>query len=194
MNESTIEKYTETIGYEERAVTSHTWLLVTERHVSIIETWLNYSGVALIMLLMFFTTAEVASRYLLNRPFMGNLDITEMIMVVIVFFGAAYTQRFGSHITVDMFVKMLRGRLYHTFKSLGMALSLMVFAVIAIYGFKGSLEAWAYGDVTASILWPRWPTRLCLAIGSLLLCTRCAIQMLQHLTQAISGIERKDLV
>lgn len=185
---------TKNAGQGERAVSSHFWLQNTDRRVSILETWLNYIGVTFIMFLMFFTAFDVGSRYLLNRPFPGNMDITEMVMVVMVFFAAAYTQRLGGHVTVDVFVKMLKGRGYHLVKSFVMALSLLVFAVIAIYGFKGALEAWQYGDVSPSILWPRWPVRVSLGIGSLFLCVRFVIQILQHLAQVVAGVERKDLV
>ncbi len=146
------------------------------------------------MFIMFYTTADVVGRYILNRPVPGTLDMTEMTMVVMVFFGIAYTQRLGGHITVNYFIIKLKGRSYHLVKSMGMLLSLLAFGVIAYYGFKGMAEALGYGDVSASILWPTWPIRLCLAIGSTFLGVRFLIQALQHLNQAIIGVERKDLV
>ena len=164
-----------------------------ERVVSVIETWLNYVGVYLIMFLMFFATGGVIGRYFFNRPFSGYWDLAEMMLVAVVFFGIAYTQRTGGHIRVELFLtRAIRGRAYHIIEFFTSLLSLVVFAFIASNGLERALYSYAHGDVTAAVLWPTWPSMMCVPIGSFLLCIRFFIQMFQHLLQVVSTVESKN--
>jgi TRAP-type mannitol/chloroaromatic compound transport system permease small subunit len=68
-----------------------------EGNVRIIENWLNLCSVFIIMFLMFFATAEILGRYLFNSPIPGHVEIVELIMAGVVFFGIAYTGRVVCH-------------------------------------------------------------------------------------------------
>ena len=170
-------------------MTGHTSVLhYLDKGVSAIERTLNYIAVGLIILLMFFSTAAVSSRYLFNEPLWGYIDIAEIIMVIVVFFGLAYTQWAGGHVRVELFItRYIKGRLHYAIEALTTFLSLILFVFITIYGFKGAYEAWAINDITLSIYWPIWPIKLCLAIGSLVLCLRFSVQVFQHTSKAITG-------
>ncbi|MBU2607898.1 MAG: TRAP transporter small permease [Chloroflexi bacterium] len=156
--------------------------------VSAIERALNYIAVGLIIVFMFFSTAAVSSRYLFNKPLSGYIDIAEITMVIVVFFGLAYTQWAGAHVRVELFItRYIKGRLHYLTEAFTTFLSLIFFAFITVYGFKGTLEARAINDITLSIYWPIWPIKLCLAIGSLVLCFRFIVQVFQHVSRAITG-------
>jgi len=161
-----------------------------DKGVSALERALNYVAVGLIILFMFFSTAAVSSRYLFNEPLWGYIDIAEIIMVIVVFFGLAYTQWAGGHVRVELFItNWIKGRLHHVTEAFTTFLSLILYIFIAVYGFKGALEARAINDITLYIYWPTWPIKLCLAIGSSALCLRFAVQVFQHATKAISGTD-----
>jgi C4-dicarboxylate transporter DctQ subunit len=169
-------------------------LIHIEGWLSAIETVINYAAVILILFLMFFTTFGVAARYVFNRPFAGHVDVPEMVMAVVVFMALAYTQRTDGHIRIELFVtRVLKGRLYHVVESLTLLLSVAVFVLITVYSFRSALDALAVGDVTPAIYWPTWPAKLCVPVGSFFLCVRFTIQLLQHLAQAVIGVERRYL-
>ena len=174
------------VGLETTAWRRFSFAVYLERGFSVIETGLNYTGVVLIIFLMFFVTTGVLGRYFFNQPLAGYWDMAEMMLAVLVFFGIAYTQRMGGHIRIDLFITRLRGRSYHIAEFLSLLLSLGIFAVIGFYGLKRALYAYASGDVSISMLWPIWPAMMSVAIGSFLLCARFIIQMFQHLVQAVS--------
>jgi C4-dicarboxylate transporter DctQ subunit len=165
-----------------------------EGKVRIIENWLNLCSVFIIMFLMFFATAEILGRYLFNSPIPGHVEIVELIMAGVVFFGIAYTERVGGHVRMELFVtRVLKGRAYHIAEVITASLSLFVYLFILVYTFKASLFSLQIGDNTAYLYWPTWPSKFAIPLGSLFLCIRFVIEIIQHSCQAIAGTEMRDL-
>ena len=159
-----------------------------------IEDWLNLASVFIIMFLMFFATTEIVGRYLFNSPVPGHVEIVELIMAGVVFFGIAYTERVGGHVRMELFVtRVLKGRAYHSAEAITAALSLFVYIFILIYTFKASVFAFQIGDNTAYLYWPTWPSKFAVPLGSFFLCIRFLIEIIQHLAQAVSGVEMREL-
>jgi len=112
----------------------------------------------------------------------------------VVFFGIAYTQRVDGHVRMELFVtRVLRGRSYHIAEGITTALSLVVYLFIFIYSFKAALFSLQVGDTTAYLYWPTWPSKFAIPLGSLFLCMRFAIEIVQHTAQAIVGGENRHL-
>jgi C4-dicarboxylate transporter DctQ subunit len=169
-------------------------LLFIEGNIRHIEDLLNLASVFIIMFLMFFATTEIVGRYLFNSPVPGHVEIVELIMAGVVFFGIAYTERVGGHVRMELFVtRVLKGRAYHIAEAITAALSLFVYIFILIFTFKASVFAFQMGDNTAYLYWPTWPSKFAVPLGSLFLCIRFLIEIIQHVSQAISGIEMREL-
>ena len=167
---------------------------VIERIISTIEDWLNLASVFIIMFLMFFATTEILGRYLFNSPVPGHVEIVELIMAGVVFFGISYTERVDGHVRMELFVtRVLKGRAYHIAETISTILSLFVYLFIFIYSFKAAMFAFQVGDTTSYIYWPTWPSKLAIPIGSFVLCIRFTIEMIQHIAQVIVGVEMRDL-
>ncbi len=165
-----------------------------EGFLSRIEDWLNLASVFIIMFLMFFASTEIIGRYLFNFPIPGHVEIVELIMAGVVFFGIAYTERVDGHVRMELFVtRVLKGRAYHMAEVITATLSLFVYLFILIYTFKFALFSFQVGDVTPYINWPTWPSKLAIPIGSLFLCIRFVIELVQHVAQLIVGGEMRHL-
>jgi C4-dicarboxylate transporter DctQ subunit len=167
---------------------------VIEGTVSTIENWMNLASVFIIMFLMFFATTEILGRYLFNAPVPGHVEIVELIMAGVVFFGIAYTERIGGHVRMELFVtRVLKGRSYHLAEAISAALSLFVYIFILVYSFNAAMYSYHLGDTTSFIYWPTWPSKLAIPIGSFMLCIRFIIEIIQHIAQVIVGVEARDL-
>lgn len=70
------------------------------------------SQVALVVLgiLMLLTTADVALRYLLNRPIAGAFELVEFMIVIVAFLTMAHTQTEKGHISVEFVMARLPQR------------------------------------------------------------------------------------
>jgi len=85
--------------------------------MSILEKWLHrcelallYVGVLATFAMMCLTSADALSRYLLNRPILGAMEITEKyLMVAAIFLGLSYGYRGGLFIRVTFLVDRLSG-------------------------------------------------------------------------------------
>jgi len=169
-------------------------LRVIEGDLRHIEDWLNLASVFIIMFLMFFATTEILGRYIFNAPVPGHVEIVELIMAGVVFFGIAYTERVGGHVRMELFItRILKGRAYHIAEAITTTLSLFVYLFILVYTFKFALFSFQVGDTTAYIYWPTWPSKFAIPLGSLFLCIRFVIELIQHVSQAVAGVEMRDL-
>lgn len=73
-----------------------------ERFTLVINRFLTTIGSIGLASLMFLTVADVAGRYLLNRPVPGAFELTEMSMVLIVFLALGLAQHHREHIALDL--------------------------------------------------------------------------------------------
>src|SRR5436853_5208257 len=74
---------------------------------------LGFSAAVLLFCLMTLTTADVVGRYIFNWPLRGAFEITELLLLTLIFAGLPLASRADEHVTLD-FIDMLlgnRGRL-----------------------------------------------------------------------------------
>jgi len=86
-------------------------------HTSEAGVWLDRAlGAAaaiLLFSLMMLTTADVIGRYIFNWPLRGAFEITELLLLTLIFAGLPLASRADEHVTLD-FIDMIlsaRGRL-----------------------------------------------------------------------------------
>jgi len=167
-----------------------------DRWVSPVETGLNIAGALLIFFLMLFTMGEVVGRYFFNRPILGHVEIVEMVMAGVVFFGLASTQKIGGHPRMELFLTRVlkERRSRYIVESITLLLALFLFIVLTIYSTEVSfLSSIRVGDVTPSLFWPTWPSKLCIPVGGFVLCFRLVIEIVQNVSRAVVGVERREL-
>lgn len=61
-------------------------------------------SVVVLILMMLLTVTDVFLRAVLNKPIIGTTEITEQMMVAVVFLGLGWCALQGRHISVDLFV------------------------------------------------------------------------------------------
>lgn len=98
-----------------------------------------WGGVVLLFSLMIFTFVAVVMRYFFNSPFSGDLEITQMLSVGIVWLGIAWGQVKKSHISVTLFTSRLSPTNQMVFETATLMLLLGVAAVITWQGALNTL-------------------------------------------------------
>jgi TRAP-type transport system small permease protein len=73
---------------------------------------LGAAAALLLLGLMMITTADVIGRYIFNRPLRGAFEITELLLLVLIFAGLPLVSRADEHVTMDFIDGLLgqRGR------------------------------------------------------------------------------------
>lgn len=124
------------------------------------------AGIA-ILAMMLLTCADVFMRYLFNAPIEGALDLTQMLMVVIVFFALAYCGWTGGHVVVDLLRELLPPKLLIP---LAIFVNAVGAAIMLAIAWQSLLSARAYmetGETPMTLLVPKYPFILVVSFGAL---------------------------
>lgn len=134
--------------------------------------------------LMLLTTADAASRYLLNSPITGAYEITEKyLMVAGMFLGFAYAYRRGVFIRVTFLADRLPEALKLTCHYLAQIISLAYCLIIVFATLREALRASADGTTLSTVPLPVAPAYFLVPLGFLAM----TIFMLIDLARVRSG-------
>lgn len=153
-----------------------------DRKVAVVENVFNAVGAMFIVIVMIYMCCEVLSRKFLGRPLPGVIDWVELAMGTFAFLGAAYCQRVGGHVRMELVMGRLRGRILWATEALAVAIALFYISVIAYKSFSEDFM-WAVelGDSTMDIELPVWPSKLVVPIAMTLLAIRLSINLWGYL-------------
>jgi len=130
-----------------------------------------------LLLMMFLTTADVTLRYFLNRPIKGAFELSEFMMVVIVFFGLAYTAAQRGHVSVELVVSRFGERVQALIDSVTSLLSLGIFSLITWQTALNAKAAWLSGEVSMDLQLPVFVFKSLVPLGSLVLCLELLVSL-----------------
>lgn len=130
-----------------------------------IEDAANLLAAFAIMALMILGVLQIVLRTVFNTPIDGYIDLVELSMASMAFLGAAYTQRLGSHIRMELLIGNLKGRSLWAVEALGTALAMFIIGVLIYYSYGHFLRAFTLGDTTIDAEYPVWPSKLLVPIA-----------------------------
>lgn len=143
-----------------------------------IEDFANFVAALAIFLLMLLGTTQIVMRSVFNSPIAGYIDLVELSMAGMAFLGAAYCQRLGAHIRMEILVGHLRGRWLWGFEIFGTLVALTIIGVLIWYGWGHFLRSYELGDTTIDAEFPVWPSKLLVPIAFSLWFVRLFIQFM----------------
>jgi TRAP-type C4-dicarboxylate transport system permease small subunit len=118
---------------------------------------LGVAASAILLAMMFLTFVDVVARYLFNFPLRGGFEITELMLLVLIFAGLPLVSRADEHVTMDFIDRMLPPQA-------GLVLVRIVHALCAAVMFFLTWQVWlkartiaGYGDTTDVIKIPVAP-------------------------------------
>jgi len=149
-----------------------------DRLIRPIENAANYIAGLAIFLLMLLGTAQIVLRTVFNSPIAGYIDLVELSMAGMAFLGAAYCQRLGAHIRMELLIGRLRGRWLWGFEIVGILVGLFIVGVLIYYGTGHFLRSYQLGDSTIDAEYPVWPSKLLVPIAFTLWFIRLSIQLI----------------
>ena len=130
-------------------------------HSSEAGAWLDHAlgaaAAVLLFSLMVLTTADVIGRYLFNWPLRGAFEVTELLLLALIFAGLPLASRADEHVTLD-FIDMIlgeRGRLLLR-RLVDLACGLLLLGLAWRVFIKAGKIA-GYGDTTEVLRLPVGP-------------------------------------
>jgi len=149
----------------------------------------NVISAILLVGMMLLVVCDVTGRYLLNRPVHGTMEITEFIMVAVVFFTLAHTQAIRAHIKVELLLERMSRRVRLLLEAITYLFGMVIFALIGWQGVMSAIEAWEFWEVTDGLIpFPTLPAKLTIPIGCFVFCLRFIIDIVE----AVRELTRKE--
>ena len=118
---------------------------------------LGIAASALLLGMMLLTFVDVVARYLFNRPIRGGFEMTELVLLVLIFAGLPLVSHADEHVTMDFIDRMLPER----------AVAILIRAVHALVAAVFFFLTWqvlikagriaGYGDTTDVLRIPVGP-------------------------------------
>lgn len=130
-----------------------------------------------IFILMVLGIGQIGLRTIFNAPVTGYIDLVELSMATMAFLGAAYCQRLGAHIRMELFIGGLRGRFLWAGETFATLVGLGIVGVLIFYGWDHFLRAYQLGDTTIDAEYPVWPSKLLVPVAFSLWFIRLLIQL-----------------
>jgi TRAP-type C4-dicarboxylate transport system permease small subunit len=135
------------------------------RKIGSVNTWLAKAGGYVLLCMMVLTICDVIGRYFFNSPITGAYEITEVMMVTVVFLFVGYTQAQKGHISIDFVIRVLPQKMRMAIDIVTHLVSLFILILIGWMNILRCLELMRINEVTAILHIPISPFLLILAIG-----------------------------
>ena len=139
--------------------------------------WLARIAAVLLAVIAVVTFGDVVGRYFFHAPFAFTVELTQILMALIVYFGVGLVTHEDSHISADVVTIRLGPRLRALF---ALATNLLALVFLAVMVWRLWVQAnflFAKGDTTMVWTVPLWPMAFAVAFGSVFLLTGVALQL-----------------
>ena len=144
---------------------------------------LNILGITVLLLMAAMTVVDVVGR-LFKRPIVGSTEITEFMMVTIVFLCIGWCALKGRMITVDLITLRLSQRVQAILNSISLFIGLGVMVVITWRSFLETLAVQKESVYTIILHVPSAPFMWILSVGFAVLSLVMVAQLVQNLAKA----------
>ncbi|MBK0328946.1 TRAP transporter small permease [Rhodobacteraceae bacterium F11138] len=112
---------------------------------------------ALLLALTAVTLVDVLGRYFFNSPLSGGSELTELLVMAVVFAGLPAICLDDGHITVDLFTGHLRGAAHVAQTTVARLVVAIMLALIAVEMWQHGDRLASYGETTIYLRFPLGP-------------------------------------
>ena len=144
---------------------------------SLLDSLLGYLGAFALACVMLLTTADVVMRYFFGSPIKGAFEITEVMLVTLIYAGLPLASRKNMHVTTDFVDGVLPDRARR-------ALAVGVHLLCAATFLAATWLLWIKAGKTAAVGLTTTELRLPVAPVVYLVCILLAATALIHLAKA----------
>jgi TRAP-type C4-dicarboxylate transport system permease small subunit len=148
---------------------------------------LGYIAAVILGFMMMLTVVDVFFRYILNAPLTGAIEISELLMVVLVFPALGWIAIERSHIRVDLVVTLLSRKAQLLVEIVTLLLTLGTFAIIT---WQSILESREVGMSTSLLSIPEAPFHWVMTVGFLMLCLAIVSIVVENVVTVIREKKR----
>lgn len=136
----------------------------------IFSSLLSNIGAIALFGMMALTVIDVAGRYLFNAPLLGAFELTEFLVLILIFSFLGYTEANKRHICVELILDLLPKRVQYICELINHVICLGLFVLITCMAVLKAIELMSTGESSPNLFIPNYPFAFFLALGSLVMC------------------------
>jgi TRAP-type C4-dicarboxylate transport system permease small subunit len=137
--------------------------------------------------MMLLITSDVLARALFQKPLLGTYEITQFLMVFVVFFGLAYTAVHEGHVTIMWIFDLLPQEIQSVFNGIAYLSGLILFGLIGWQSIAHGLMLMRKSEVSFALGLPTYPFFWVAALGSFIL----DLVLLSKLVGSLRGLLKR---
>ncbi len=146
-------------------------------------------GGAVLFAIMLLVSWSVFARYVLNAPILGDQELVEIGMSLVVMMAMPFATATGSHIRVDILDNKLGAMGRFLCDLLARGIGAYVLFLLIGKTWDKALDAYEYNDVTNMIEIPVWIAYGAITAGMGLFSIILALQLIDQVRHGVSGYE-----
>lgn len=150
-------------------------------------------GVIALSFMALFTFSDVFLRYFFNRPIIGSVEVTEALMVCVVFLGIAWCALKGEHIAVDILAHKISKNAQKIADSFNYILTAVAGLLVATQSFSRASFVKDMGINSPLLNLPRYPFLLISSFGFALLFLVALLHLYNTNKKIIIEIEQSPI-
>jgi TRAP-type C4-dicarboxylate transport system permease small subunit len=116
-----------------------------KRHADVV---LGVAASAILLAMMLLTVVDVVARYVFNRPLRGAFEVTELMLLVLIFAGLPLVSFADEHAVMDFVDRVLGARGRRRLRRLVEAANAAFMFLLAWLVWRKADRIWAYRDAT----------------------------------------------
>jgi TRAP-type transport system small permease protein len=162
--------------------------LIITKKLKKFSTGLSYVGAVALFAMMLLTASDVVGRYLFNKPVLGAYELTEYLVLILIFSFLSNTQAHKDHVSVDLIFVKFPKKARFIINLFNHIVCLVLMLLICWMSFLKALELKEVGEASANLHIPQYPFVYFLVIG----CVVMSIEYVRDIILIISGNEDKE--
>jgi TRAP-type C4-dicarboxylate transport system permease small subunit len=112
------------------------------------DTLLGVIAAAILFAMMALTVVDVVARYVFSRPLRGAFEITELMLLVLIFAGLPLVSFTDEHAVMDFIDRLLGPRAQGWLKRVVQLVNAAFMLLLTWLMWRKADRIWAYGDTT----------------------------------------------
>lgn len=135
------------------------------------------------LIIMVIVVIDVSGRAIFNAPFHSGVEISELLLVSLVFLGLASAQQKRQNFAIEILSRYLPPRAQKGLVLIGYVVCLVIVVLLAWPSVNQAISSFNRNEMGFGIVaFPVWPARILLALGLMLLVVQFAIDILRLAT------------
>ena len=112
------------------------------------DSLLGVAASAILLAMMFLTVVDVVARYIFSRPVRGAFEVTELMLLVLIFAGLPLVSFSDEHAVMDFIDRVLGPRAQRSLARIVQAACAVFMFLLAWLVWRKADRIWAYRDST----------------------------------------------